>query len=92
MSGETEEVEKEEVHRNVSKFFSYQAKVDHADLYIHLVSDLIAEMARDFREYKRYIDFIEVRNFYSHLMKEAKRIVECIDKAMEREAGEGGRI
>ena len=89
MSREAEEVEKEEVHRNVSKFFSYQAKVDHADLYIHLVSDLIAEMARDFKEYKRYIDFIEVRNFYSHLMKEAKRIVEYIDKAIQKEIEEG---
>ena len=78
----------EEIHRNVSKFFRYQAEVDHADLYIRLISELIAEMtssSEEYREYRRKIDFIEVRNFYNRLMKIAKQIVECIDKAMERE-------
>ena len=78
---------KKKRRENLFNFFRYREQLGYADFYMNLLADLIAEMTSNIEEYKYYrrkIDFVTLRNFCNSIMRDAKRIVECIDKA-ERE-------
>jgi len=75
---------KKKRRENLFNFFRYREQLGYADLYMNLLADLVTEMTSDpeeYRYYRRKIDFARIREFCNSIMRDAKRIVECIDRA-----------
>jgi len=66
------------------KFFELQIKIDNIDSTLHQMETLIGSVTSDlkvYRFFKKFVDTVEVLNFYRHLMSICENIVNSIEKA-----------